>query len=112
MRDVLSASLAGIALLALSSLVVLAQTTTPGTPPGNATAAPADGIADWWWVILLVIVIAAAADDSIGRRAYHEQGAAESDPESCQLGLEGRADAGRPSRIDLEGQTLRAARLW
>ncbi len=42
-----------------SSSLALAQT-TPATPPGNATGAPAGGIADWWWVVLLVIVIAAA----------------------------------------------------
>ena len=35
MRKVLSASLAGTALLAFSSLLVLAQTPTPATPPGD-----------------------------------------------------------------------------
>jgi hypothetical protein len=60
MRDVLSISLAGTALLALSFSLVLAQTTTPATPPGYAVAAPAGSLADWWWVLLLAVVIAAA----------------------------------------------------
>ena len=60
MRDGLSASLTGTALLALSSSLVLAQTMAPATPPGDAAGAPAGGIADWWWVLLLAIVIAAA----------------------------------------------------
>ena len=60
MRKVLSASLAGTALLALSSLLVLAQTPTPATPPGDATTQPASGLATWWWVLLLAVVIAAA----------------------------------------------------
>ncbi len=51
MRDVLSASLAGTALLTLAASLVLAQTTTPATPPGDAAAAPTGGIADWWWVL-------------------------------------------------------------
>jgi len=45
MRKVLSASLAGTALLAFSSLLVLAQTPTPATPPGDATTQPAGGLA-------------------------------------------------------------------
>jgi hypothetical protein len=53
-------ALAGFILLAISSSLVLAQTTAPGTPSGDAAATPAGGIADWWWVILLVIVAAAA----------------------------------------------------
>jgi hypothetical protein len=55
-----SAALMGLGLLAISSSVALAQTTAPGTPPWDAAATPAGGIADWWWVILLVIVAAAA----------------------------------------------------
>lgn len=58
MRDVLSALLAGTALLTLSSSLVLAQTATPATPPGDAAAA--GRIATWWWVLLLAVVIAAA----------------------------------------------------
>jgi type II secretory pathway component PulF len=60
MRDVLSASLAETSLLALSSSLVLAQTTTPVMAPSDAVAAPTRGIAEWWWVLLLAIVIAAA----------------------------------------------------
>ena len=53
-------ALAGLILLAISSSLALAQTTAPGTAPGDATTAPGGGIADWWWVILLVIVAAVA----------------------------------------------------
>lgn len=60
MRKIIPASLAGTALLALSSSWVLAQIPTPSTPPGNAGAAPAGGLATWWWVLLLAVVIAAA----------------------------------------------------
>jgi hypothetical protein len=49
-----------LTLLVTSPWLALAQTTAPGTPPGDAAATPAGGIADWWWVILLVIVAAAA----------------------------------------------------
>jgi uncharacterized protein HemX len=60
MRDIRSASLAGTALLALTSSLALAQTPTPATPPGTAATPPAGGIATWWWVLLVAIVIAAA----------------------------------------------------
>jgi hypothetical protein len=60
MRHASSAALTGLGSLATSSSLALAQTTAPGTPPGDATATPGGGIADWWWVILLVIVAAAA----------------------------------------------------
>ena len=49
-----------LALLVTSPWLALAQTTAPGTAPGDATTAPGGGIADWWWVILLVIVAAVA----------------------------------------------------
>ena len=60
MRHVSSKMLAGLGSLVTSSSLALAQTTAPGTTPGDATTAPGGGIADWWWVILLVIVAAVA----------------------------------------------------
>jgi predicted cobalt transporter CbtA len=60
MRNGLSASLAGTALLTLSPSLVLAQTTAPASPAGDAAAPSAGGIATWWWVLLLAVVIAAA----------------------------------------------------
>jgi hypothetical protein len=59
MRYISSKLVAGLGSLATSSSLALAQTTAPGTPPGDA-ATPAGGIADWWWEILLVIVAAVA----------------------------------------------------